>query len=306
MTLRHMQNNELFLIYDKELKLRLQNIRNLQNERRLLARFREHLNGFPPSALLAKGFLAQFTNKKPRTLIRYASTIKSFMSWYGEPINDLKVKIPKTLPPYTKDNEVESLFGAIENKKTHKKNITRDALMVELALKTGMRRGEVANLEVKDIHSDFLLIRKGKGNKDRVIPLIPAISQRLQNFIKGKAPDEKVFSLKATSISNKIRLFAKKAGLDSFHTHTMRHKFATDLLERGANIKVVQELLGHSNLGTTEIYLSVTDQALKDAVRLLDKPVKRKPNDKVNLFIKGKLITLKKPTTGEETSKKSA
>lgn len=83
-------------------------------------------------------------------------------------------------------------------------------------------------------------------------------------------PEEKVFKLKAACISNKIRQFAKKAGLNGFHTHTMRHKFATDLLERGANIKQVQELLGHENLATTEVYLSVTDQGKRDAINLLD------------------------------------
>ncbi len=118
-------------------------------------------------------------------------------------------------------------------------------------------------------------MRNGKGGKDRVIPLAPATAERLQNFIKDKKPDEKVFSLKAACISNKIRQFAHKAGLDDFHTHTMRHKFATDLLERGANIKQVQELLGHENLATTEVYLSITNKGLRDAINLLDeKPSK--------------------------------
>ena len=99
---------------------------------------------------------------------------------------------------------------------------------------------------------------------------MPSIAQRLQNFVRDMSPNEKVFKLKLACISNKIRQFAKKAGLDNFHTHTMRHKFATDLLDRGANIKQVQQLLGHENLNTTEIYLSVTDEGLRDAVNLLD------------------------------------
>ncbi|MFC2006350.1 tyrosine-type recombinase/integrase [Chloroflexota bacterium] len=192
------------------------------------------------------------------------------MKWYGEPMDDFRVKIPKTLPPYTEDSEIERLFSAIENKKTHKGCIVRDSLMATLALKTGMRRSELGNLKVKDIHQDFLMVRSGKGGKDRVIPLASAIAERLQNFIEGKQPEETVFGLKPACISNKIRQFARKAGLDGFHTHTMRHKFATDLLERGANIKQVQELLGHDNLATTEVYLSVTDQGKRDAINLLD------------------------------------
>ncbi len=62
----------------------------------------------------------------------------------------------------------------------------------------------------------------------------------------------------------------KKQGLTGFHAHTMRHKFATDLLERGANIKQIQELLGHDNLVTTEVYLSVTEKSKRDAINLLD------------------------------------
>jgi integrase/recombinase XerD len=230
----------------------------------------EHLNGYPPSPELAKGFLSQYINRKPRTLARYAKMIKAFMKWYGEPIDDFKVKVPKTLPPYTEDSDIEKLLKAIENKKTHKGCIAQDSLLVALALKTGMRRGELANLERKDIHDDFLLVRSGKGDKDRIIPLAPIIAQRLQNFIKGMEPIEKVFKLKAPCISDKIRHFARKAGLTDFHTHTMRHKFATDLLEKGANIKLIQELLGHENLDTTQIYLSVTHHGLHDAVKLLE------------------------------------
>ena len=112
----------------------------------------------------------------------------------------------------TEDSDIEKLFAAIESKKTHKGCIARDSLLVRLALKTGMRRRELANLEPKDIHADFLVVVGGKGGKDRIIPLAPAIAQRLQNFIKGMEPDEKVFKLKAACISNKIRQFAKKAG----------------------------------------------------------------------------------------------
>lgn len=120
--------------------------------------------------------------------------------------------------------------------------------MVELALKTGMRRSELANLVAKDIHRDFLVVRNGKGGKDRVIPLVPSIAERLRNFSKAAKPEEKVFQLKPACISNKIKQFAKKAGITDFHAHSLRHKFATELLERGADIGVVQELLGHANL----------------------------------------------------------
>ena len=104
-----------------------------------------------------------------------------------------------------------------------------------------------------------------------MIPLLPDLARRLHAFIKDKRPDEKVFGLTSASIGNKIRAFAGKAGLVNIHTHSLRHKYATDLLERGVNIRVVQELLGHEDISTTQGYLSVTDQGLRDAVSVLDK-----------------------------------
>jgi len=264
-----MQNKELFALYNDELKLKLHNAKNLSDTRKILTRFKEYLSGYPPSVELGKGFLAQYADKAPRTLYRYVQMLRVFFKWYGEEL-DIKVRVPKTMPPYTEDSDIDKLFSAIENKKTHKGCIVRDSLLAALALKSGMRRGELAELAPKDIHPDFLVVRNGKNNKDRVIPLTPATALRLHDFIKGMGPNEKVFKLKAPCITMKIKKFARKAGLPDFHAHTMRHKFATDLLERGVNIKVVQELLGHENLNTTEIYLSIVNQAPRDAVNLLD------------------------------------
>jgi integrase len=150
--LRHMTNNELFTLYDSDLVLRLHNAKNLNDTRKILNKFKQYLNDFPPSPELAKGFLAQYTNRKPRTLYRYTQMIMVFMKWYGEPMDNFKVKVPKTLPPYTEDSDIEKLFAAVEDKKSHKGCIVRDRLLVELALKTGMRRSELGHLEVKDIH----------------------------------------------------------------------------------------------------------------------------------------------------------
>jgi integrase/recombinase XerD len=130
----------------------------------------------------------------------------------------------------------------------------------------------LSNLKAKDIHLDFLEVRKGKGEKDRTVPLTATLAVRLQNFINENKipPDEKIFSLKPASISNKIRQFADKAGINDLHTHTLRHKFANNLVEKGISLRIVQDLLGHDNLNTTQVYLSVTDKNKREAIKSLD------------------------------------
>ena len=96
--LRQMNNEDRFQLYASDLVLRLHNTKKLADTRKILTRFKEYLGAYPPSPELAKSFLAQYTDRKPRTLYRYAQMLRVFMKWYGEPINDLKVGIPKTLP----------------------------------------------------------------------------------------------------------------------------------------------------------------------------------------------------------------
>ena len=202
--------------------------------------------------------------------------VRSFMKWYGQPMDEFKVKVPRTLPPYIEDDQIERLLNAIDSKRTHKGSIVRDQLLIQLDVKTGLRRAELANLEARDVHADFIMVKNGKGGKDRVIPLSSSIAQKLSIFVKGMKPNEKVFKLKAPCISMKIKYFARKAGLEDFHAHSIRHKFATDLLERGADLKVVQELLGHENLSTTQVYLAVTSERMREAVNLLEGSKKKK------------------------------
>ena len=271
--LRNLPNEELLRLYDSELVSRLHNANDLSDTRKMVRRFLESLNGYPPSAMLGKAFLAQFSHLKPRSLARYSKMVGSFLKWYGETW-DYKVRIPRELPQYVEDEQVEKLFTAIKNKRSHKGCIVRDSLLVELALKSGMRRAELASLEAKDIHADFLLVKQGKNKKDRLIPLPPDIALRLNNFVKGKDPDSKVFGLKAPCIANKIRLFSKKAGTNGIHTHSLRSKYACDLLEHNIDVRTVQQLLGHENLSTTQIYLPITDKRLREAANVLEAKTK--------------------------------
>jgi len=115
--LRQMNNEDLFQLYDSDLVLRLHNEKNLSDTRKILTRSKKYLGSYPPSPELAKAFLAPYTNRKPRTLYRYAQILGMFMKWYGEPMDDLKVKMPKSLPRYTEDDEIEKLLHAIKTTK---------------------------------------------------------------------------------------------------------------------------------------------------------------------------------------------
>ena len=270
MALREKTNQELFSLYEDDLALRLHNAKNLKDTKTLLNHFMEFLGQFPPSPELSKSFLARYAKYNTYTLSRYTQMVKAFMQWYGEPLTDIHIKTPKSLPSYTEDTDIEKLLAVIGDKKSHKKLIERDRLLIETALKTGMRRAELANLKPEDIHEDALIVRQGKGQKDRMIPLSSDMANRLQSFVKDHKPGQSVFGLGPPWISMKVKQYAIKAGLSNIHTHTLRHKFATDLLESGVDLKVVQALLGHQNLNTTEVYLSLTDQRLHDAIAKRD------------------------------------
>jgi integrase len=234
--LRYLSNDKLFTMYQAELILRIRNERNLKNIINFLDRFKDYLGQYPPSEPLCKAFLAQYTNLKPHTWYNYVGEIKRFMAWYGERVN-LKVKLPKSLPTYHEDKDVEALLNVAQLKKTHKKMIARDKLLVELDWRTGLRRSELSNLEARDIKSDFLVARRGKGQKDRLIPLAPTIAEKLHDFTKGMKPNQKIFGLNPTTLGMKIKALAKRAGLENFHTHSLRHKFATVVVKEKRTVK---------------------------------------------------------------------
>ena len=225
----------------------------------------EHL-----SAKSAEKYLSKSNHLKPNSRAKYATYLKGLLNYLGIPF-DLTVKVPKTLPEYVEVSEIEKIVEWIKNRKTYRDTIDADLILIETAMKTGMRRSEMGNLKVEDINLDKgrLYVRGGKGDKDRVIPIHPDLVEGLTRLLEGKAGNESVFGLLPRSIGNKFRQWSKKAGVN-IHTHSFRHYFATSLVEKGANIKVVQELLGHTNLNTTQVYLSVKADHLEDAIQLLE------------------------------------
>jgi integrase/recombinase XerD len=134
--------------------------------------------------------------------------LKAFFKWYGDEL-DIKIKTGRQLPRYVESLDVEKLVNAMrsENKRTHKKLAERDILLVELAIHTGLRRMELANLNVGDIDIErkLLNVKAGKGNKDRTVNLSSKAALTLAEWVKDKPKEDSIFHLSASTVSGKIK-----------------------------------------------------------------------------------------------------
>jgi tyrosine recombinase XerC len=182
----------------------------------------------------------------------------------------LTPKLGRRLPSFLYPEEVVKLLEAADTK-----NIEgmRDRAIMELIYASGMRVGEIAALRTSDLDlSGNEVLVHGKGNKERVVLIGSKAVYALKSYmvnLKTKS-DKFLFAgrrgtkLTARSIERMIKKYAKKVGISKKVTpHTLRHSFATHLLGGGADLKVVQELLGHSSLSTTQIYTHITKEKLK-------------------------------------------
>lgn len=160
--------------------------------------------------------------------------------------------------------------------KTEEALEARDKAILELLYATGMRVSELCMLCINDLSDTFAKVR-GKGKKERIIPVgkkaIQAIDHYLLHF-RGKVEDNKeplfVSSrgkpIDRITVWTRVKFYAKRAGISkSISPHTLRHSFATHLLESGADLRLIQDMLGHADIGTTDRYTHVTGARLKNA-----------------------------------------
>jgi integrase/recombinase XerD len=181
-------------------------------------------------------------------------------------------KLPKVLSP----QEVEAL---LETPASNDPFSQRDKAMLELLYATGIRVSELVQLNISDIHLNMGFIRcMGKGSKERIIPLGKMAQSAIERYInsgrsemlKGKKTEALFLNHHGNRLSRQgfwkiLKQLAKKAKIEKDLTpHTLRHSFATHLLENGADLRAVQEMLGHADISTTQIYTHVTKTRLKD------------------------------------------
>ena len=201
--------------------------------------------------------------------------VKSALSFFYSQVLNKKIniktpKIAKKVPVVLTKEEVRKMIDTTLNKK-HR-------LLISLLYSTGMRLSECVNLKVGDLelNEGILWVRKGKGSKDRIVILSKKLTQELREYINGKKPEEFVFEgrhgqLSKRNVQKIVSNIAKRAGvIKRVSPHTLRHTFATHLLESGVDIRKIQVLLGHSNLSTTQIYTSVSKSELMKIKNPLD------------------------------------
>lgn len=213
---------------------------------------------------------------------RKLACLKSFFHYLiGEgkvavdPTGDFKLpKKAKKLPKALSLAETSRLLAAARGKN---KLILRDEALFELLYATGMRASEIVSLNINDINFSVAFVRcLGKGNKERIIPINKTALAAIKVYLEKARPQFPQNDLVALFVDQRgnrlgrqglwliVKKYVKKAGIKGKTSpHTFRHSFATHLLEGGADLRSVQEMLGHADISTTQVYTSVSRERLK-------------------------------------------
>jgi integrase/recombinase XerD len=219
---------------------------------------------------------------KPRSGARLVSTLKQFYLWCvtqglrsDDPATDLATpKLPRALPKAMSEAEVENLLRAPDLETPLG---LRDKAMLELLYATGLRVSELVTLRGEQLSLAQGVVRvRGKGSKERLVPLGDEAQHWIEKYLKEARatlhprPEPALFITQRGGAMTRqgfwtlIKRYALIAGVrNSLSPHTLRHSFATHLINHGADLRVVQLLLGHSDLSTTQIYTHVAREGLK-------------------------------------------
>lgn len=237
-------------------------------------------------------YLRNQKNKKDeyysiKSVSRNLSCIRSFFRFmYDEKIivrNPADIietpKVQRNLPAVLSIDEIDKIFSKTDL--TEKFGI-RDRAILETMYASGLRVSEVVNLRIQDLMLKNEIVKViGKGSKERIVPIGTSARKYLllyfdksRSFLRKSKTDDTVFlnfrggKLSRMAVWNIITKYAKMAGIEKqIHPHTLRHSFATHLLEGGADIRIIQEMLGHSDISTTQIYTHLDKEYLIEVHR---------------------------------------
>ena len=222
---------------------------------------------------------------QPPLLTRSFSSIKILFvdvlgrSW--EPLKLKRARREKRLPVVFSTEEIAHLINCVKN--------IKHRMILMTAYSAGLRISEVSRLEPSDIDSDRMQIRvkHGKGKKDRFTLLSPTVLDELRIYYRAFRPKHYLFegytagkAIHSRTIEHIFTKALKKSGImKAVSFHSLRHSFATHLLEAGTNLRLIQQLLGHTSLLTTSVYLHVTKFDARDVVNPFDR-LQRKSDGK--------------------------
>lgn len=241
------------------------------------------------TAALVRSWLASLKEKgiESKTINRKISTLKSFFKYHlkegsvqKSPMATIvSAKVKKRLPQFVSEKDTGTLFNYVEfpDDWTGK----TDRLVFHLLYNTGMRQAELINLKVShiDVGNNTLKVL-GKGNKERILPVSKDLSQLIQTYLTDKnstlpAADKEILlvnekgkSLYPKYVYNLVKKYLTSVTtIDKKSPHVMRHTFATHMMNNGADINAVKELLGHSSLAATQVYTHNTIEKLKEVYK---------------------------------------
>ncbi len=219
----------------------------------------------------------------PRSILRFSSSLRHLYRFMAEegiiaenPTDVLETpRAFRLLPKYLSDAEVETLLSLPDTKTPFGQ---RDKAMIELLYATGLRVSELIQLKINDLNmEECFLITFGKGAKERLVPFTDTAGEWVERYLndgriatlKGKESYALFLNRFGNALTRQgfwkiLKGYGRKAGIaDKLSPHTLRHTFATHLLEHGADLRAVQMMLGHSSITTTEIYTHISMERLK-------------------------------------------
>lgn len=191
-------------------------------------------------------------------------SIRSFLRFCGSQAAE-EVESPKAgkgLPKAISREQVNAIIAAVADD-------VRDSAVVQTIYACGLRASELCSLRVADIGDDSLFVR-GKGGKQRMVPVTAEAVRAIWAYVEAQRPPlargDLVFPFKRWTVWAIVEDAGRKGGVPCLHPHVLRHSFATHLLAGGADLRVVQELLGHESVETTELYLKVDPARLREVI----------------------------------------
>jgi len=264
--------NGLLRKFEKELKLRNFSKETIRGYLYSTKKFLEYSKSKGINEeILKKYVLKSLKEQNPSSVAKDYFAIKFFFEKIlNEKVNLPPIKRNKTLPNILTINEIKKLIEVTNN--------TKHRLIIKLLYGTGLRVSEIINLQKKDIDfkEKLIKINLGKGKKDRFIKIPSSMTEKLKNYLmlnnsKYVFPSNRNKKITKATIQAILRNSAKKADIKKrVYPHLLRHSFATHLLENGTDLRIIQKLLGHSSIKTTQKYTQISQASIKNIKSPLD------------------------------------